>query len=149
MPGFEEFRDTLQGVVPMPISGFVCYKGQLADEQLHNLAEVLALNVAKGGFRLEGTYLVDTFPYRRALYCLERRVGTMIAEPVLCCAGCKLGDTGAKVIAEALQHNTQMVTIELPGLVLMLNALHLSASKSVKVGSIAGTLTDTSYVCRQ
>ena len=57
MPGFEEFRNTLQGVVPMPISRFICYQGQLSDDQLHSLAEVLALNVAKGGFRLEGTYL--------------------------------------------------------------------------------------------
>ena len=54
MPGFEEFRDTLQGVVPMPISGFICYQGQLSEEQLHSLAEVLALNVANGSFRLEG-----------------------------------------------------------------------------------------------
>ena len=83
MPGFEEFRDTLQGVIPMPISGFICHKGQLSAEQLHDLAEVLALNVAKGGFRLEGTCFVDTYRYQRALDRVEGPVGIMIAEPSL------------------------------------------------------------------
>lgn len=55
MTPFDKFTETLEGLRPMPMSKFLCYKSRLSEGQLQKLTEVLRANKVSGGIRLEGT----------------------------------------------------------------------------------------------
>jgi hypothetical protein len=118
MDNFGDLLERLRATSPSKASKFLSFAGRtLSTDETEQLAEALRGKSCVTGLRLQGE---DHLPLLPTNLAQPRGQGIVAGwrRPILkplCCAGCRLEDVQARVVAKALTTNTFLETLELAG----------------------------------